>query len=54
MTFNLTLAALIVVAIWIAILAVYLAVSRRQPNLADQMHSVDEQLKAAESSPASE
>lgn len=45
---SLMLAALIVIVIWIAIIAIFLRVSRQQPAMQDQMESVEELLEKAE------
>ncbi len=45
---NLTIAALVVAILWIVILVLYLAVSRRQPDVAAQMRTLEEQLDQTE------
>lgn len=45
---NLTVAALIVVVLWVIILVLYLAVSRRQPDVAAQMRALEEELNRTE------
>lgn len=44
---NLLLAAAVVVILWIIILGLYLAITRKQPDLQAQMKALEEQLNEA-------
>ena len=41
---NLLLAVIVVIILWIVILGLYLALTRKQPDLQAQMKALDEQL----------
>lgn len=45
---NLIIAALIVVMFWIAIISIFLVISRQQPDVQAQIKSVEEQLDKVE------
>lgn len=45
---NLTLVALLVIFFWMIILAIFLIVSRRQPDVQAEMKALDEQLEKSE------
>lgn len=44
---NLLLATIFVIILWIVILGLYLAITRKQPDLQAQMKALDEQLNEA-------
>jgi hypothetical protein len=48
MSQNLMIAAVIVVVLWVLILGIYLAISRRQPGVQAQMQELEEQLQQLE------
>ena len=45
---NLMLVAAVVVVLWLIIFGLYLALSRRQPDIAAQMKALEDQLDRAE------
>ncbi len=45
---NLIIAALIVILFWIAIITIFLVISRQQPDVQAQIMSVEEQLDKVE------
>ncbi len=45
---NLLIAALIVILFWIAIIALFLIISRRQPDVEAQIKAVEDQLDKVE------
>lgn len=45
---NLLIAALIVIVFWIAIIAIFLIIGRRQPDVEAQIKAVEEQLDKVE------
>lgn len=45
---NLMIAALVVVALWVIIIALYLTLARRQPDIAEQMKALEAQLDRVE------
>lgn len=50
---SLMLAAVAVVALWILIMAIYLVVSRRQKDIAQELSEIDAQLESADPGPES-
>jgi hypothetical protein len=48
---NLLVAAIVVIVLWIIILLIFLAVSRKQPDVRSQMQALEEQLNHAENDP---
>lgn len=45
---NLLVVAVVVVILWVLILAVFLIISRKQPDVEAEMKSLDDQLSRAE------
>jgi cell division protein FtsL len=45
---NLLVATVVVVILWVLILAVFLTISRKQPDVQAEMKELDEQLSQAE------